>query len=107
MTHTMRLYLIIKLLYSEIGNISLIATSETEAQYDPFFGKYSCVVTIGETVLFFGGEDYLNQISQWTPRGLRRIGTLPFSFDRGTCAVKDDKVFLGFAEIKPKSCWER
>ena len=107
MTHTMRLYLIIKLLSLEIGNISLIATSETEALYVPFEGKFSCVVTIGETVLFFGGEDYLNQISQWTPRGLRRIGTLPFSLNHGTCAVKGDKVFVGFDIIKPKSCWER
>ena len=107
MTHTMRLYLIIKLLYSEIGNISLIATSETEAQYDPFFGKYSCVVTIGETVLLFGGEEYPRQISQWTPRGLRRIGTLSFSFQEGTCAVKNDNVFLGFELNRPKSCWER
>ena len=107
MTHTMTLYLIIKLLYSEIGHISLIAASDTEALYDPFLGKFSCVVTIGETVLFFGGEDYLNQISQLTPRGLRRVGTLPFSFGFGTCAVKDDKVFLGFEINKPKSCWER
>ena len=107
MTHTMRRYLILKLLYSEIGHFSHIPGSETEAQYAPFWGKISCVVTIGETVLFFGGKDYQNQISQWTPRGLRRIGTLSFSLRSGTCAIKDDKVFLGFEFSKPKSCSER
>ncbi len=107
MTHTMRRYLILKLLYSEIGHISLIAASDTEQDYDSFFGKFSCVVTIGKTVLSLGGYDYPTQISQWTPRGLRRIGTLPFSLYLPTCAVKNDKVFIGFDFFKPKSCWER
>ena len=69
--------------------------------------QLSCTVTIGETVLFFGGNTYGNQISQLTPRGIRRIETLPFDLKYGTCLVKGRKVFLGFNVNHRKSCWSR
>ena len=70
----------------------------------------SCTVVIGEAVLFFGGQHQTNQISQLTPLGLIRIGTLPFSFDHGTCLVIDSQLFLGFPgnmEGQYHSCWSR
>ena len=94
-----------KLWLSEIGQISLRAGSDTEAMFDAS-GRYSCVVSVGESVLFFGGWK-LNQISQLTSRGLRRVGTLPFLLSRGTCIVQDDKLFVGFGLFNENLCSAR
>ena len=89
---------------------------ETEAIWDASDGrvsdigrgiKLSCTVVIGETVLFFGGWMQLQQISQLTPLGLIRIGTLPFSLEFGTCLVMDSQVFLGFTRSQNRRCWSR
>ena len=87
--------------------------SETEA----FFQIYdttmvpSCAAVIGKTVLFFGGINLFNQISQLTPLGLIRIGSLPFFFRKGTCIVMGSRIYLGFGDSYDlddyKSCWSR
>ena len=79
---------------------------ETEASYDSI-GLNSCTVVIGKAVLFFGGWFEDRQISQLIPLGLIRIGTLPFSFEEGTCLVMDSQLFLGFPRYQHKSCWSR
>ena len=80
---------------------------DTEALVTNYEKKYSCTVVIGETVLFFGGEPLSRQISQLTPIGLFRIGTLPFAFERGTCLVTDSQLMLGFDWYHRNSCWSR
>ena len=80
---------------------------ETEALFYYNFGKRSCTVVIGETVLFIGGHYEDRQISQLSPLGLIRIGTLPFSFISGTCLVMDNLIFLGFPDIHRSNCWSR
>ena len=73
---------------------------ETEARFDDFVHvKWSCTVVIGDAVLFFGGRYQPRQISQLTPLGLIRIGTLPLSFNEGRCLVKDSQIFLAFSGI--------
>ena len=69
--------------------------------------KFSCTVVIDEAVLLFGGNFQVRQISQLNPFGLVRIGTLPFSFIRGTCLVMDRQLFLGFPYRQYQSCWSR
>ena len=76
---------------------------ETEAAFDET--KYSCTVVIGETVLFLGGDYLKRQISQLTPLGLIRIGTLPFTLDGGTCLVMGSQLFLGFGRYYEETCW--
>ena len=80
---------------------------ETEAlvRHDGY--KFSCIVVIGETVLFLGGVFENRQISQLTPLGLIRIGTLPFKLGRGTCLAMGSQIFLGFGLDNRKSCWSR
>ena len=68
--------------------------------------KHSCTVVIGEAVLLLGGLVQDRQISQLTPLGLVRIGTLPFSFYVGSCLVMDSQLFLGFPSYET-SCWSR
>ena len=80
---------------------------ETEAIFDSRGYKYSCTVVIGKTVLFLGGHNEDRQISQLTPIGLIRIGTLPFTLDRGTCLVMDSQLFLGFESYNSNICWTR
>ena len=82
--------------------------AETEAIFSDSHGyRYSCTVLIGETVLFFGGMYEKHQISQLTPAGLIRIGTLPFAFTNGACLVMGNQIFLGFGESNEKNCWSR
>ena len=89
-----------------------VVSPDAEALYMSYV-KLSCMVTIGESVLFFGGCTYHNQISQLTPRGLIRIGTLPFAVLGARCLVKGKDVYLGFAnplnnfEQSSKLCWQR
>ena len=72
------------------------------------FGTVSCTVVIGQSVLFFGGMYEKNQISQLSPLGLIRIGTLPFLFMNGACLVMDSLLFLGFVHPdNTKTCWSR
>ena len=80
---------------------------EAEAIFDDHGLKWSCTVVIGETVMFFGGEYQERQISQLTPLGLIRIGTVPFSFRIGLCLVMESQIFLGFSHMQTKSCWSR
>ena len=81
---------------------------DTEAMFRPDEDqKYSCTVVIGETVLFFGGYYLSNQVSQLTPIGLMRIGTLPFGLKEGTCLVMDNQLLLGFETRNKRSCWSR
>ena len=68
---------------------------------------HSCTVVIGATVLFLGGAVQANQISQLTPLGLTRIGTLAFPLNAGTCLVMGSQLFLGFDLFNQKSCWSR
>ena len=75
---------------------------ETEAIYE-----YSCTVVIGKTVIFLGGEFQQRQISQLTPLGLIRIGTLPFVLREATCLVMGSQLFLGFGDNHRRSCWSR
>ena len=75
---------------------------DTEALF-----KFSCTVVIGKAVLFFGGEYEKRQMSQLTPLGLIRIGTLPFTFNIGTCLVMGSQLFLGFTFFHQRSCWSR
>ena len=79
---------------------------ETEAIFHEDI-KYSCTAVIGKAVLFFGGERQYRQISQLTPLGLLRIGTLSFRFDLGTCLVMNNQLFLGFIFGQDKNCWSR
>ena len=74
---------------------------------EALIGQYSCTVVINTTVLFLGGHFERSQISQLTPIGLIRIGTLPFRLDRGSCLVIGRKLYLGFAELNQKNCWSR
>ena len=82
---------------------------ETEATFDSLhlsfggqqvlkesFKLYSCTVVIGKTVLFFGGFYQPNQISQLTPLGLVRTGTLPFALLEGICLATEYRLILGF-----------
>ena len=69
--------------------------------------RKSCTVLIGETVLFFGGDAQTSQISQLTPLGLMRIGTLPFGLEEGACLVMGRQLFLGFGRMNKKTCWSR
>ena len=93
----------------------MTAEWDTEADFDDgqdddgkYEGaKYSCSVVIRKTVLFLGGFLDRSQISQLTPVGLIRIGTLPFTFFWGTCHVIGRKLFLGFEVLRIKSCWSR
>ena len=78
----------------------------TEAGYK-YFEKGSCIVVIGEAVLFIGGWSESRQISQLSPLGVIRIGTLPFSFGDGTCLVMRGQLFLGFPSLHKTSCWSR
>ena len=80
---------------------------DTEALFDLEGFKYSCTVVIGETVLFFGGMYQKRQISQLSPLGLLRIGTLPFPLIGGACIVGNSRIFLGFPEDDYYSCWSR
>ena len=80
---------------------------ETDAFFGGYFHQYSCTVVIDKTVLFLGGDLESSQISQLTPVGLIRIGTLPFRFTLGTCLIISRKLFLGFADLAEKSCWSR
>ena len=85
---------------------------ETEAKF--YTMKYSCTVVIGKTVLFLGGMYEQRQISQVTPLGLIRMGTLPFTLNEGTCLVMGSQLFLGFGGTEYwgtapniNSCWSR
>ena len=82
----------------------------TEAIYSSF-NKYSCIVVLGQTVLFLFGNHESSQISQLTPLGLMRIGTLPFAIRTGTCLAMDSHVFIGFGaythERTARTCWSR
>ena len=78
---------------------------ETEATYGDL--KCSCTVVIAGTVLFLGGCVERNQISQLNPLGLTRIGTLPFSLEKGTCFVIGQQLFLGFGRYTRRNCWSR
>ena len=85
---------------------------ETEARWKLDGVKYSCTVVIGKAVLFFGGLIQTRQISQLTPLGLIRIGTLPFVFSfHGTCLLMNSQIFLGFPRLpynqNENSCWSR
>ena len=87
---------------------------ETEALYDycepwPKEGsKNSCTVVIDKAVLFLGGYYEQRQISQLTPLGLIRIGTLPFNnYIQGTCLVMDTHLFLGFNYPLSRRCFSR
>ena len=85
----------------------MTAKGETEADFGDLGGYVSCTVVIRTSVLFLGGFHERSQISQFTPIGLIRIGTLPFPFYDGTCLVKGRELFLGFGLFGPKSCWSR
>ena len=86
--------------------ISMAMMPETEA--DILSGsEYSCTVVIGQTILFFGGCVQSRQISQLTPVGLMRIGTLPFELTYGTCLLMSSQLFLGFHIYNTRSCWSR
>ena len=87
--------------------MTTVIGKDTEAEFDNNVGQYSCTVTIGETFLFFGGYTVLYQISQLTPRGLRRMGSLPFKLTNGLCVVKSPEIFLGFGETSQNRCWSR
>ena len=80
---------------------------ETEAIFSYSVGKYTCTVVIGEAVLFIGGMWEVRQISQLSPLGLIRIGTLPFALDSGTCLVMGRQLFLGFSHHHKNSSWSR
>ena len=81
---------------------------ETEALFDAATGdKYSCSVVIGEAVLFFGGRYQKRQISQLSPFGIIRIGTLPFTLESGICLVMGSQLFLGFSLIYDNKFWSR
>ena len=83
--------------------------------------QYSCTLSFGNTVLFLGGSDHSGytfnqQISQVTPYGLFRIGTLPFELTRGVCLATAGKIYLGFGVDHSltgqrywqlKGCWSR
>ena len=71
------------------------------------FVKSSCTVVIGKSVFFFGGWWQDSQISQLTPLGLVRIGTLPFTLVAGNCIVIDNEIFLGSGFYNQKTCWSR
>ena len=86
--------------------------NETEAITGDMEPKFSCTAVIGEAVLLLGGIFEDRQISQLSPLGIIRIGTLPFSFAGGTCLVMGSQLFLGFPaplgnELAKKSCWSR
>ena len=90
-------------------SVSMAMMPDTEAWFHPN-GKYSCTVVAGQTVLFLGGHmdgDQFNQISQLTPLGLVRIGTLPFEFYLGICLVMGRQLFLGFEFSNRRTCWSR
>ena len=86
--------------------------ADTEAIFHINSGIRSpCTVVIGQTALFLGGSD---QISQLTPLGVMRIGTLPFSLNAGTCLIMGRQLFLGFGDWSHTigtsshySCWSR
>ena len=80
---------------------------DTEALFTVPDRRYSCAVVIGATVLFFGGLIETSQISQITPLGLMRIGTLPFRLQEGSCLVMGSQLFLGFESISDRICWSR
>ena len=81
---------------------------ETEAIITPYsVFVASCTAVIGKTVLFFGGNVQISQISQVTPLGLMRIGTLPFQFREGSCFVNGSQLILGLEDDDPLSCWSR
>ena len=82
---------------------------DAEAIFNYNGEKFSCTALIGRTVLFFGGYHETRQISQLTPLGLLRIGTLPFAFYKGTCLVMENQLFLGLADFEKndKNCWSR
>ena len=73
-----------------------------------YSGKQSCTVVIGETVIFLGaGRSKIDQISQLTSLGLKRIGTLPFPLRFGACLVMGSHLFLGFGRENRRSCYSR
>ena len=81
---------------------------ETEAEFYPERGfKSSCTVVIGEAVLFFGGMLQTRQMSQLTPSGIIRIGTLPFTFHSGSCLAMENRLFLGFPAYHGNTSWSR
>ena len=81
--------------------------AETEAQVWRFNVVTSCTVVIGEAVLFIGGGLEERQISQISPLGLIRIGTLPFPLYKGTCLVMGSQLFLGFSNEDENGYWSR
>ena len=90
-------------LHSELGDIPFIAPELD----DIFWSERYCVVTLGDSVLLFGGDDKINQL---TPHGLRRVGTLPFQFfgDIGACVVARRKFFfLPGHEFTCQSRWKK
>ena len=84
---------------------TIIGSSKADFTSRSFY--QSCTVVIGATVLLLGGSFEKNQISQLTPLGLTRIGTLAFPFDAGTCLVMGSQLFLGFGSQNENICWSR
>ena len=58
----------------------------------------SCSLLFNDKMFVFGGLDEKRQISQVKNCGLKRIASLDFDFDRGTCALtQSSTIILCFA----------
>ena len=77
-------------------------------------GSYrSCGAVINGLMLIFGGDEtgIERQISIVESCQLRRVGTLPFNFERGACntflsANDDDVVYLCFPWSSGRQSWK-
>ena len=65
----------------------------------------SCHVNWNNQLLIFGGNREQRQISRLTGHNLKRIGDLPFDFNKGACNVMANKnIFLCFHSWEAKLC---
>jgi len=65
------------------------------------------ILRIQNTILLFGGSSQKRQISEVHPwkNGLtRRIGTLPFDFNRGRCISHNSIIYLCFDSAETDLC---
>ena len=65
--------------------------------------RSSCLLTVGKSILVFGGRRFGKQVSQILNGLIQRIGSLPMYFEGGKCIIGNEKIFLCFGHTEDES----
>jgi len=98
--------------YSGWDEAPVLTNSQGLADYDFNFNfnegteaYKGCGLTFQGKHYYFGGHDYLRQISIIDGCGLKRIGDLHFDFYFGSCTATEDSIYLCFHNKDDKRCY--